>query len=182
MRDFVLEQLSDGVLFLVGAGVLLLVVDLVHYSLLVFHGCHLGVRLLQSVHQSVNSLVKLVQVHFHVFFLGLEVLWFLVRVELIEWHVFSAIILVVDGGGARILLFVFNFIFISLRVSILLKHESLSSLQRSSLNIFGRLWEQVAKLKELGLGDAHEDDVWHRLSGATSIIVVVWGEGLEYNV
>jgi len=182
MRNFILEKLCDRVLLLIRSGGVLLFVDLVHYSLLVFHRCHLGICLLQSVDQGVNSLVKLVQVHFHVFFLGLKVLWFLVGVKLIERHFFSTIIFVVNGCGALVLLFVFNFIFISLRVSILLKHESLSSLKRSSLDVFRGLREQVAQLKELVLGDAHEDDVWHWLSCATSVIVIIWRKGLEYNV
>lgn len=42
--------------------------------------------------------------------------------------------------------------------------------------------EKFAKLKKFILRNAHEDNVWHWLGGSTSVIFIVWGKGLEYNI
>ena len=61
-------------------------------------------------------------------------------------------------------------------------HETESSLKGSSLDVLGGLREQVTKLLELGLGDAHEDDVWHWLGGAVLLVLIGVGKGSEYDV
>ena len=60
-------------------------------------------------------------------------------------------------------------------------HESLSSLQGSSLDVLSGLWEQLTELKELAFLNAHKDDVWKKL-GLT--LLVIWGvsESLEHDV
>jgi len=44
------------------------------------------------------------------------------------------------------------------------------------------LREKFAKLKELILGNTHEDNVWHWLGCSASVILIVWGKGLEHDV
>jgi hypothetical protein len=70
----------------------------------------------------------------------------------------------------------------SSRVGVLLDHEPESSFQRSSLDVLGSLWEQVTELLKLGLGDAHENNVWHWLSSTVLLVLVRVGKGSEHNV
>jgi len=70
----------------------------------------------------------------------------------------------------------------SARVSVLLDHETESSLKRSSLDVLSSLWEQVAKFLKFSLGDAHENDVWHWLSSAVLFVLIGVGKGSEHDV
>jgi hypothetical protein len=51
-----------------------LIVYLLNNAFLITHLCHHLICLLQGIHQQVNPLVELVEVHLHVFLLALEVL------------------------------------------------------------------------------------------------------------
>lgn len=73
-------------------------------------------------------------------------------------------------------------VLVGLGVGILLLHELLSSLKRSSLDVLSSLWEEVAELIQVLVGTAHEDDVWQVVS--RSILLVIWSvsEGLEKQI
>ena len=125
----------------------LLLVYLLNDTLLVSHFSHHLVSLFKSIDKKIDSLVKLVEVHFHIFFLTFEVFWFLIR-----WEVFKNIFILCT----ILVLLVRRTVFISLilyfrwllvlflftsRIGIFLKHKSMSSLKWSSFNIFSGLWE-----------------------------------------
>ena len=83
------EKLSNRFSFLVSLDltrflVAFFVVDLFDNTLLITHFGHHTVSTLKSFNQKVNSLVELVQVHFHVFFLTLKIFWFFITVEIFE--------------------------------------------------------------------------------------------------
>lgn len=58
----------------------------------------------------------------------------------------------------------------------------MSSLQRSSLDVLSSLWEEVAKLLEDILRDAHENDIWHGFETAILLVLGGVGQGLEEDV
>jgi len=58
-------------------------------------------------------------------------------------------------------------------VSVLLKHETMSSFKGSSLDIFGGLWEKVTELAKNVFRNTHEDDIWKLLS--LILALVIWG-------
>jgi hypothetical protein len=152
LANLLLEELSDGVLLLLLTSSLfvlgLLHIDLVHDGLLVTHLRHLGVSILQSIDKKVNSLVEFIKIHLHVFFLGLEVLWLLIRVEVFQLlviiHCVTRFLLgLVSREGRLVVIFLLQLVLLlgSTRVGILLDHETESSLEGSSLNVLSGLWE-----------------------------------------
>ena len=112
-----------------------------------------------------------------------KVLWFFIRVEifklvLIVSSIFITIIrlIVTSGLTSKVFRTFFLFIFLffhDLGVGVLLKHESMSSLKGSSFDVFGGLWEQVAKLTKNVFRDTHEDDIGKLFS--LILALVVWG-------
>ena len=58
----------------------------------------------------------------------------------------------------------------------------MSSFERSSLDVVGSLWEELAQLLQDILGDTHENDIRHWLK--VTVLLVLWGmsQGLEQDV
>lgn len=90
---------------------------------------------------------------FHVFLLVLGFFWLLVDLEVLEVIVsVESRFGVIDSVAIWVLLLKL--------LSILLLHEPLSSLERFSFDVFGSLWEELAKIHQVDFADAHENDVW----------------------
>jgi len=110
-----------------------LVVDLLNDSLLISHLRHHFISLLESLYESIDSLVELIQIHFHVFLLALEVLGLLIGMEIFKLILTTiSISLMVTMWVFRITVtfVVFSFLsyVISSGVSVFLLHESVSPL------------------------------------------------------
>lgn len=90
---------------------------------------------------------------FHVFLLVLGFFWLLVDLEVLEVIVsVESRFGVIDSVAIWVLLLKL--------LSILLLHEPLSSLERFPFDVFGSLWEELAKIHQVDFADAHENDVW----------------------
>jgi hypothetical protein len=154
-----------------------------------------SLSVLKSLDKDVDLLVQLGEVDLHVFLLRLGVLSLLIRVEtihlvLLSWISseilieLSLLLVVLKDLNIKILDFWIlsetDLLEISLRVGVLLSHESLSTLKSLSLNVVSSLWEEVAKVVKFILVHAHKDDIWERLhwlrlgSLLASTFVGVW--------
>ena len=154
-----------------------------------------SLSVLKSLDKDVDLLVQLGEVDLHVFLLRLGVLSLLIRVEtihlvLLSWISseilieLSLLLVVLKDLNIKILDFWIlsetDLLEISLRVGVLLSHESLSTLKSLSLNVVSSLWEEVAKVVKFILVHAHKDDIWERLhwlrlgSFLASTFVGVW--------
>ena len=76
------------------------------------------------------------------------------------------------------LLFIFLFLH-NFGVGVLLKHESVSSFKRSSLDVFSGLWEKITEFAKNVLGDTHEDDIWKLFSLVLALVVWSMSKSLE---
>ena len=154
-----------------------------------------SLSVLKSLDKDVDLLVQFGEVDLHVFLLRLGVLSLLIRVEtihlvLLSWISseilieLSLLLVVLKDLNIKILDFWIlsetDLLEISLRVGVLLSHESLSTLKSLSLNVVSSLWEEVAKVVKFILVHAHKDDIWERLhwlrlgSFLASTFVGVW--------
>ena len=165
-----------------------LAVDLLNDCFLVAHFGHHRVSFLKRLDKSVDSLVELVQVHLHILLLGFEVFWFLIGVEIFKLilivGIFSLLLrlTILVGNGALSLGAILSFGLVSSGVQVLLLHESVSSLEGSSLDIVSGLREELAQLLQDILGDAHENNVRHWLEVSVLLVLRSMGQGLEQNV
>ena len=89
----------------------------------------------------------------HILLLVLRFLWLFIRLEVLE------VVITIESRGSVILSVAVGLLLLAL-MSILLLHESLSSLKRFSSNVLGSLWEELTKCGQVALADAHENDVW----------------------
>ena len=139
-----LDLVSDGLLVGVSTDVLL--------------GCH------KWVDEVVDAFVQVGKVRLHILLLAVRILVLFVRVK-VFWVVFLWSI----GCSPRCLrTLIFSFTrclicFIALRILIFLLHESLSSFEGFSFQVFGGLWEQSTKVIKLVSTDAHEVDLWYMI-------------------
>ena len=137
-----------------------------------------ALSILKSFDKDVNLLVQLGQVDLHVFLLRLGVLSLFVRVEtihlvLLSWVSIQVLIELIislevfHNLKVKVLdLWVLgesDLLEVSLRVGVLLSHESLSALQGFSLDVVSGLREEVAQVVKLILVHAHEDNIGERL-------------------
>lgn len=163
----------------------LLVLDLLDERLLVAHLRHHLVGLLEGLDERVHSLVELVQILLHIFLLRLEVLGLLVREEGnmlgLEGGLIGALDdrFLVDHG---LFLLLSHLFVVAGRVQVLLDHELVASLERSSLDVLGGLREQIAQVEQVVLGDTHEQDVESVLGRILVLLIVALGQGLEHDV
>jgi hypothetical protein len=160
--------------------------------------------ILKSLDKDINLLVQLAEVDLHVLFLTLRVLSLFISVEVVHLVILIWVVIKILGEIALSLVVVDNFFIkliilwcrglpnlleVSLGVSVLLSHESLSSLKSLSLNVVGSLREKVAEVIQFVFVHTHEDDVGktlHWLLGvslrATFVGVWIVLKGLDDNV
>jgi hypothetical protein len=144
------------------------------------------VSVLEGVNKHVDSAVQAVKVLLHILLLAVEVLMLLVRVEVLQVLVVILIplcaLLVRDDALVVGLVLVLVFLVEPFGVGVLLLHELLSSLQRSSLDVLGGLREQLAELVQVLHRAAHENNIRKDFSGSVLLFVGGVGEGLEQEV
>lgn len=166
--NLLFKELSDGFSILITLGLLVsfLAVDFVDDAFLISHFSHHAVSTFECFNQKVNSLIELVEIHLHVFFLTFEILWLLITIEIFKLvFIFNIGIVSIlrllnrcgtlDLAVILILLLVFD----DSGVGVLLKHESVSSFQGSSLDVLCSLWEEITELLQDIFGNTHENDV-----------------------
>jgi hypothetical protein len=144
------------------------------------------VSVLEGVNKHVDSAVQAVKVLLHILLLAVEVLMLLVRVEVLQVLVVILIplcaLLVRDDALVVGLVLVLVFLVEPFGVGVLLLHELLSSLQRSSLDVLGGLREQLAELVQVLHRAAHENNIRKDFGRSVLLFVGGVGEGLEEEV
>jgi len=155
MLNFILEGLSDA-LSVTRILIVFPLLYLLHNCLLIrLFGNH-WICFFKSFNEDINSAIKLSQVVLHVLLLSGFTFRFFVRVEFIKS--FFLALGVHCMNLTRVLVFL-SLLLSSLRISVLLLHESLSSLKGSSFDIFSSLWEQFAEFLDHGFFNTHENNV-----------------------